>query len=275
MKSATWRGPQLQSDDPDYTIITEYLIKIEGQSYLHLEWHTVESLRRKFGSPSRIQQRLTNFHASEEEIKAQNLDRYGGEPFDPRYVEVDRIVASNIIDVEEEPEERAARERKNREEVEAWQAATRERQAKLQALAAAGDVIGANALAMEYMRTPLQQPIPKPPPTPKKVEMFLVKWCGLSYSQCSWETREDVADEPKIAEYRRFNQRRSNEPRPPTYTAEELAARKDRWYNDSPPFKSKNKLRDYQVDGLNFLIKAFHDDRNVILADGQKHETAA
>ncbi len=99
--------------------------------------------------------------------------------------------------------------------------------------------------------------------------MFLVKWAGLSYSQCTWETKEDVDDEPKIAQYRRFNKMpsRAEKDLPVTYTQEEFDARRDCWYLESPTFKTKNKLRDYQIEGLNFLIKAWYDDRNTILAD--------
>ena len=80
----------------------------------------------------------------------------------------------------------------------------------------------------------------------------------------------DVDDEPKIAQYRRFNKppSRGLENLAPEYTQAEFNARRDRWYIESPVFKTKNKLRDYQIEGLNFLIKAWYDDRNTILADG-------
>ena len=94
-----------------------------------------------------------------------------------------------------------------------------------------------------------------------------VKWTGLSYSQCTWETKEDVDDELKIAQYRRFNLRPTRQEQAPEYTQAEFDARRDRWYPESPTYKTANKLRDYQIEGLNFLIKAWYDDRNTILAD--------
>jgi len=41
----------------------------------------------------------------------------------------------------------------------------------------------------------------------KKVKqtMFLVKWAGLGYEFCTWETRADINDDRLIAEYRRIN----------------------------------------------------------------------
>lgn len=77
----------------------------------------------------------------------------------------------------------------------------------------------------------------------------------------------DVDDELKIAQYRRFNKPPTRKDHEPSYTQEEFDARRNRWYSESPPFKSGNKLRDYQIEGLNFLIKAWYDDRNTILAD--------
>ena len=160
--------------DPDYTVITEYLIKIEGQSYLHLEWHTVDGLKVKFGNNNRIGQRISGFHANQAEMEAQNLDRYGGEPFDQRYIEVDRIIASNMVDVEEEPEEKAAREAKNKAASDEYVAALQARQLEINTIAAT-DQAAAMQRSMQYLMQPLPQPIPVPQPKTKRVEMFLVR----------------------------------------------------------------------------------------------------
>ena len=37
-----------------------------------------------------------------------------------------------------------------------------------------------------------------------KQKMFLVKWAGLGYEQCTWETQEDINDDAIIAEFRRI-----------------------------------------------------------------------
>lgn len=39
------------------------------------------------------------------------------------------------------------------------------------------------------------------------------------------------------------------------------------WYKESPAFKSGNSLRDYQLQGLNWLVKNYHLGRNTMLAD--------
>jgi len=48
----------------------------------------------------------------------------------------------------------------------------------------------------------------------KKVHrtMYLVKWAGLGYEFCTWETREDVNDDALIDEYQRLNKMTPDEP---------------------------------------------------------------
>ena len=38
----------------------------------------------------------------------------------------------------------------------------------------------------------------------KKQKMFLVKWAGLGYEHCTWETQEDINDDAIISEFRRL-----------------------------------------------------------------------
>lgn len=50
---------------------------------------------------------------------------------------------------------------------------------------------------------------------PKKMikqKMFLVKWAGLGYDQCSWETRKDINDDSIIAEFHRLEGVTPDEP---------------------------------------------------------------
>jgi SNF2 family DNA or RNA helicase len=99
-----------------------------------------------------------------------------------------------------------------------------------------------------------------------KIEYFTVKWFGLSYSQATEEAATDVNDEMKIAQFKRFN-RPPGPPGKPTYTQEFLNARIDHWYTESAIYKNKNQLRDYQIQGVNWLIAGWHRNRNLILAD--------
>jgi len=42
------------------------------------------------------------------------------------------------------------------------------------------------------------------PKKPVKQKMFLVKWAGLGYEHCTWETQADINDDAIIAEFRRL-----------------------------------------------------------------------
>ena len=306
---------------PHHALVTQYLVKIETQSYLHVEWHTRQSLIDKFGERNSVD-RIGRYNKAKKGQEAVNADRFGGEAFDPRFVIVDRVIASEWVEVEAETEEetekerrrkkkRDERERDKKEQKEQQQAEERKQSDSvpdtLTATIAANGVDASPMAAVEAASVTapndIDQPpmdvsadsstitttsttapsIPapssaSPPPLPatvsapprgkRNVEMFLVKWQGLSYNQSTWESAEDVADEAKIAQFRRFNRPPATAlPPPPQYTAEEFAARNERWYLESPVYKNKGRLREYQVDGLNWLVRAWHEQRNCILAD--------
>jgi hypothetical protein len=42
--------------------------------------------------------------------------------------------------------------------------------------------------------------------------MYLVKWAGLGYEFCTWETKEDINDDGLIAEFHRLNNMTPDEP---------------------------------------------------------------
>ena len=340
---------------PGHTMLTEYLVKIETQSYLHVEWHSRQRLIDKFGERNAVD-RIGRYNKAKKSQDAMNADRFGGEAFDPRFVIVDRVIASEWVEVEEETEEETEKERRRKKRKE-----DREREMKEQrearemgeekkddgaidttaatttngvetqlptstdttsttpaiikmenqphastdftsvipatvdqsipptTTATESSTVIPSILPPSIPPTSATPPLPTtvtttasipPPPqstttttttTPRKgkrnVEMFLVKWQGLSYNQSTWESAEDVADEYKIAQFRRFNRPPASTAVAPLYSSEEFAARKDRWYTESPVYKNKGRLREYQVDGLNWLIRAWYEGRNCILAD--------
>lgn len=103
-------------------------------------------------------------------------------------------------------------------------------------------------------------------PTAKKE--YLIKWRGLSYVECTWESEDVISEEKKIAEYLRFNHppivngahpAMMHDVRPPAQT----------WakYSDSPTYSNGNQLRNYQVESLNWMIFCWYNRRNCILAD--------
>ncbi|XP_017596661.1 PREDICTED: chromodomain-helicase-DNA-binding protein 8-like [Corvus brachyrhynchos] len=80
------------------------------------------------------------------------------------------------------------------------------------------------------------------------VVYYLVKWCSLPYEDSTWELQEDV-DEAKIAEFRRIQARHpelKRQPRPQAGAWKKLEA--------SHEYKNHNQLREYQLEGVNWLL---------------------
>ncbi|CAN8257999.1 unnamed protein product [Cochlearia groenlandica] len=99
------------------------------------------------------------------------------------------------------------------------------------------------------------------------VPEYLVKWQGLSYAEATWEKDVDIAfaqvaiDEYKAREVsitvqgKMVEQQRSKG---------KASLRK---LDEQPEWLKGGTLRDYQLDGLNFLVNSWLNDTNVILAD--------
>lgn len=178
----------------------EYLVKYEGFSYLHCEWRSLQWLRANFSTRS-VDAKWKTFHRSVETTEAEQLDRYGGAPFDPRFITIDTILS--------------------------------------------------------HRRT-----------ADNETE-FLVKWSGLSFAQCTWERRQMLDDEQSINEYfDRIVSSQVDEPPPPNAIPPPSAdSPPKRFYNESKVYKNGHELRQYQVQGLNWLVAQWTIGRNCILAD--------
>lgn len=94
-------------------------------------------------------------------------------------------------------------------------------------------------------------------------KMFLCKWKGLPYNETTWEFESDVRDDAKIAQFKRF----STPPTTPGLSASRIARGNFKKLTESPVFKNNNVLREYQLEGLNWLSFCWHHRRSSILAD--------
>uniref|UniRef100_A0A8C8HY86 DNA helicase n=1 Tax=Oncorhynchus tshawytscha TaxID=74940 RepID=A0A8C8HY86_ONCTS len=157
-------------------------------SYLHCRWADLEELEKD----KRIHQKVKRFRAKQ--ALATFMD---DEPFNPDYVEVDRVLdESESTDENGEP-----------------------------------------------------------------VNLYLVKWCSLPYEDSTWELKADI-DLAKIEEYEAVSARQPETQRverPPT----------DGWQKSesSRDYKNDNALREYQLEGVNWLLFNWYNTRNCILAD--------
>uniref|UniRef100_A0A8C7LDT1 Chromodomain helicase DNA binding protein 7 n=1 Tax=Oncorhynchus kisutch TaxID=8019 RepID=A0A8C7LDT1_ONCKI len=116
--------------------------------------------------------------------------------------------------------------------------------------------------------TNLIPPPPPPPPPPARtltppdpVKLYLVKWCSLPYEDITWELKADI-DQAKIDEYEAVAARQPKTKRverPPT----------ENWHKSesSRDYKNDNALREYQLEGVNWLLFNWYNTRNCILAD--------
>ncbi|XP_072544368.1 chromodomain-helicase-DNA-binding protein 8 [Salminus brasiliensis] len=175
-----------------YINVEEFFVKYKNYSYLHCEWASMEQLERD----KRIHQKLKRFKTKQAQMR--RIFQEDEEPFNPDYVEVDRILdESNSVDKD-------------------------------------------NGEPVVY---------------------YLVKWCSLPYEDATWELKEDV-DEGKVEEFRKIQSRQprlKRTPRPPASSWKKL--------EQSREYRSGNTLREYQLEGVNWLLFNWYNRQNCILAD--------
>ena len=97
------------------------------------------------------------------------------------------------------------------------------------------------------------------------VKEFRVKWRGLPYKDLSWEIFDDFQDSAAIvAYYDHLNRDVSMLNNPPSWRPSISEYRK---LSVDTTFKDGNRLRDYQAEGINWLLWNWVNGRNSILAD--------
>uniref|UniRef100_A0A673J4C6 Chromodomain-helicase-DNA-binding protein 8 n=1 Tax=Sinocyclocheilus rhinocerous TaxID=307959 RepID=A0A673J4C6_9TELE len=175
-----------------YTNVEEFFVKYKNYSYMHCEWASLEQLERD----KRIHQKLKRFKTKQAQMR--NIFQEDEEPFNPDYVEVDRILdESHSVDKD-------------------------------------------NGEPVVY---------------------YLVKWCSLPYEDATWELKEDV-DEAKVEEFRKIESRPARLKRTPR-----PAASAWKKLDESREYMNGNQLREYQLEGVNWLLFNWYNRQNCILAD--------
>ncbi|KAH7426872.1 hypothetical protein KP509_10G020300 [Ceratopteris richardii] len=101
----------------------------------------------------------------------------------------------------------------------------------------------------------------------EEFQEYLVKWKGLSYSESTWEKDVDISfaqaeiDEYKVREAAVSVQGKMVD------SQRKKGKATLRKFEEQPDWLKGGKLRDYQLEGLNFLMNSWRNDTNVILAD--------
>jgi chromodomain-helicase-DNA-binding protein 7 len=93
------------------------------------------------------------------------------------------------------------------------------------------------------------------------IKYYLVKWKTLAYEESTWELEKDIS-KAKIERYFKFNTI-------PTDTRIIPRPKADKWncQTESRIYKNGNGLREYQLEGINWLTFCWLNGRNCILAD--------
>uniref|UniRef100_A0A3B4AM20 Uncharacterized protein n=1 Tax=Periophthalmus magnuspinnatus TaxID=409849 RepID=A0A3B4AM20_9GOBI len=97
--------------------------------------------------------------------------------------------------------------------------------------------------------------------TGEEVTHYLVKWCSLSYEEATWELQEDL-DPEKVKEFQEIQKPPSDlrhVERPPPEKWQKLERSRD--------YRNGNQLREYQLEGMNWLLFNWYNRKNCILAD--------
>nr|XP_043879334.1 chromodomain-helicase-DNA-binding protein 6 isoform X2 [Solea senegalensis] len=97
--------------------------------------------------------------------------------------------------------------------------------------------------------------------TGEEVTHYLVKWCSLSYEEATWELQEDL-DPEKVKEFEEIQKLPADLrhiERPPPEKWQKL--------EDSRDYRNGNQLREYQLEGMNWLLFNWYNRKNCILAD--------
>uniref|UniRef100_A0A8D0CYS4 Chromodomain helicase DNA binding protein 6 n=1 Tax=Sander lucioperca TaxID=283035 RepID=A0A8D0CYS4_SANLU len=96
--------------------------------------------------------------------------------------------------------------------------------------------------------------------TGEEVTHYLVKWCSLSYEEATWELQEDL-DPEKIKEFEGIQKL------PPDLRHMRPPPEKWQKLDHSRDYRNGNMLREYQLEGMNWLLFNWYNRKNCILAD--------
>ncbi|GMI97402.1 chromatin remodeling 5 [Hibiscus trionum] len=96
---------------------------------------------------------------------------------------------------------------------------------------------------------------------------YLIKWQGLSYAEATWEKDIDITfAQDAIDEYKAREAAMAVQGKMVDHQRKKGKASL-RKLDEQPEWLMGGKLRDYQLEGLNFLVNSWRNDTNVILAD--------
>ncbi|KDD74163.1 SNF2 family domain-containing protein, partial [Helicosporidium sp. ATCC 50920] len=116
-----------------------------------------------------------------------------------------------------------------------------------------------------------QQPNSSSPRAPQPHQQYLVKWQGLPYAEATWESaarlHQSAEDREAVEAYRQRRARESEARVSVTAARRAFAGTGKRALEAQPACLKGGQLRDYQLQGLNWMTYCWSRDANAILAD--------
>ncbi|KAK9154723.1 hypothetical protein Sjap_002203 [Stephania japonica] len=95
---------------------------------------------------------------------------------------------------------------------------------------------------------------------------YLVKWQGLSYAEATWEKDVDISFAQDAIDEYKAREAMTVQGKTVDFQRKKIKGSL-RKLDEQPEWLKGGKLRDYQLEGLNFLVNSWRNDTNVILAD--------
>lgn len=240
-------------DEPHYIDVEEFYVKYKNLSYLHCDWKTEEELE---SGDKRVGQKIKRYRQKKDINVFDFLD---DEPFNPDYVEVDRVLDINEVEemIEEVDDSEPDVKKSQSDETSTDQTETKE-ELENKNDSEEPNKNSENGTKDESTVVKTNEDVDSKPKrwVKKKTRHFLVKWRGLSYEESTWE-REDEIDPVKIEQFFKFRN-------PPPRSEWKIKKRPkgSEWIpiKDSPIYKNGNTLRAYQLEGLNWLNFCWHNE---------------
>jgi chromodomain-helicase-DNA-binding protein 7 len=101
-------------------------------------------------------------------------------------------------------------------------------------------------------------------PTGPLLRYYLVKWKTLPYDESTWELEHEIKDKTKIDKFHFINTMI-----PDVHLKHVPRPKPEKWraMSESRIYKGNNKIREYQLEGINWLTFCWINGRNCILAD--------
>ncbi|VDK39305.1 unnamed protein product [Taenia asiatica] len=254
--------------------VEEFYLKYKGFSYMHCEWKALDEI-----ADPRIATKLKKFLAKNgtEPLPPPSADDDDGTTvlFNPDYVEVDRVLDIRIYDrvsgdivtddvlnpdgtVKRTQGQQRSRKKRGRPP------RSRTREEGLEDEAATTNVGTPDTAESETQ----DEASTLDDEQPATVTYYLVKWRSLPYEDATWELAEDV-DPAKVKEYMRIRNPPKNPPVIRDSNHKIIRPDPSVWrpITEDEVYRNDNRLREYQVEGVNWLSFCWYNKRNCILAD--------